>query len=155
FVCDLTRAVSLMFTFFSSYMDAYSLPGVGLRADLHGLTHGSGGPDAGTRGVSLAIAWHMTHFGYLVAKLRDTPEGAGNMLDNSALVFLAEGGHGSGTEGDYTNPYSAHSTENMAALIAGRAGGLNPGRHVIAPSNANHPVHVLNSALRATGAGGD
>jgi hypothetical protein len=139
--CDLTRVVSLQFTMFQSHMNMYPLTGQPF--DLHELGHSG----AGTLGVSRAIAWHIKHFAYLVAKLRDTPEAGGSMLNNTALVFLHEGGHGrdssSGTQ------FSSHSTENMACLIAGRVGGLNPGRHVVA--NGMHPANVLLTAMRAVG----
>src|SRR5258706_7402872 len=95
--------------------------------------------------LSKAIAWHMKHFGYLVGKLRDTPEGTGTVLDNTVLTFLHEGGHGLDTSSGKT--LSTHSTENMACLIAGRAGGLKPGQHVVA--TGKHPANVLVSAMRA------
>ena len=34
--------------------------------------------------------WHVEEFAYLVAKLKATPEGDGNLLDNTALVFIHE-----------------------------------------------------------------
>lgn len=143
-VCDLTRVGSLMFTYFSSYLDASRLPQVGppYFTDVHNLSH-----QTSTAVLSRAVAWHTDHFGYLVARLRDTPEGASNMLANSALVLLHEGGHGRDPEGGNSN--SSHSTENMACLIAGRAGGLRAGRHV--PTPGMHPANVLNSAMRAVG----
>jgi len=139
--CDLTRVVSLQFTTFQSHMNVYQL--TGQTFDLHELSHSAGG----TLEVSKGIAWHMKHFGYLVAKLRDTPEGSGSVLSNSALVFLHEGGHGRDPSSGLR--YSAHSTENMACLIAGRAGGLRAGQHVVAAGM--HPANVLLTAMRAVG----
>jgi hypothetical protein len=98
-------------------------------------------------GVSRAIAWHMKHFGYLVAKLRDTPEADANLLSNTALVFLHEGGHGRDPSSGSRD--SSHSTENMACLIAGRAGGLRPGQHVVAAGR--HPANVILTAMQAAG----
>jgi hypothetical protein len=92
----------------------------------------------------------MKHFAYLIGKLRDTPEGGGSLLDNVALVFLHEGGHGLDTATGERN--STHSTENMAALIAGRAGGLRGGLHVAA--TGKHPANVLITAMNAVGVGG-
>jgi len=97
--------------------------------------------------VSKTIAWHMKHFAYLVAKMKATPEGGASLLDSSAIVMLHDGGHGldpsSGSED------SAHSTENMACLIAGGAGGLKPGQHVVAKDK--HPANVLITAMNAVG----
>jgi hypothetical protein len=139
--CDLTRVVSLQFTIFQSHLNMY--PITGQPYDLHELSHSTGS----TLEVSRGIAWHMKHFGYLVAKLRDTPEGSGNVLSNSVLVFLHEGGHGRDPSSGVLN--SAHSSDNMACLIAGRAGGLRAGQHVVAPGM--HPANVLLTAMRAVG----
>jgi hypothetical protein len=147
--CDLSRVVSLMFTMFQSHMNMFSL--TGHHCDLHEIGHNGDPISRGTLGVSKGIAWHMKHFAYLVAKLRDTPEGAGRMIDSCALLFLHEGGHGLDTATGKLN--SSHSTENMACLIAGRAGGLNPGKHVVAAGK--HPANVIISAMNAVGVPGN
>jgi hypothetical protein len=139
--CDLSRVVSLQFTMFQSHMNMFPLTGQPF--DVHELGHSP----LGTMGVSRAIAWHMKHFGYLVAKLRDTPEADGNLLSNTALVFLHEGGHGRDPSSGSRD--SSHSTENMACLIAGRAGGLRPGQHVVAAGR--HPANVILTAMQAAG----
>lgn len=148
FTCDLSRAGSLMFTMFQSHLNMYPL--TGHRCDLHEIGHGGDPSSKGTLGVSKAIAWHVKHFAYLVGKFRDTLEGAGRLIDNSVLLLLHEGGHGLDTSSGKTN--SAHSTENMACLIAGRAGGLKPGQHVVAAGK--HPANVLISAMNAVGVPG-
>jgi hypothetical protein len=118
-------------------------PLIGIPYDLHEIGHSS----HGTMGVSKGIAWHMKHFAYLVAKFRDTPEDVGSMLDNMAIVFLHEGGHGLDTSSGNVN--SSHSTERMACLVAGRAGGLVPGRHVRLANK--QPAQVLATAMNAVG----
>jgi hypothetical protein len=147
--CDLTRVASLMFTMFQSHLNMYPL--TGQRCDLHEIGHNGDPNSKGTLAVSKAIAWHMKHFGYLIGKLRDTPEGAGSLLDSCAIVFLHEGGHGLDTATAKTN--STHSTENMACLIAGRAGGLRHGIHVAAAGK--HPANVLITAMNAVGVPGN
>jgi len=99
--------------------------------------------------MSLVHNWHTEQFAYLVNRLKNTPEGAGNVLDNSAIMMIFEGGHGGG--GDNQNTVSSHSTENMVALLAGRAGGLNPGGSV--RLGGVHPARVTASAMYAVGAG--
>jgi hypothetical protein len=140
-ICDSTRVASLQFTMAQSHMNMHPLTGIPY--DLHEIGHSS----HGTTGVSKGIAWHMKHFAYLVAKFRDTPEDSGTMLNNTAMVFLHEGGHGYDPSSGKT--YSSHCTDNMACLIAGRAGGLNPGRHVVATDK--HPAQVLATAMNAVG----
>jgi hypothetical protein len=145
FACDMTRVGSLQYTMFQSHMNVYAL--CGAHCDLHELGHNGDPVIRGTLAVSKMIAWHMKHFGYLIGKLRDTPEGAGKMIDNVVALMLNEGGHGLDTATGKTN--STHSTENMACLIAGRAGGLKPGKHVVAAGK--HPANVLVSAMKAVG----
>ncbi len=141
--CDLTRVATLMFTMAQSHMNMFQL--TGQATDLHEIGHG--GVPGGTLAVSKAIAWHMKHFAYLIAKLRDTPEMGGSVLDNCAILFLHEGGHGLDTSTGRT--YSSHSTENMACLLAGGAGGLKAGQHVVA--DGMHPANVIITAMNAVG----
>jgi hypothetical protein len=46
---------------------------------------------------------------------------------------------------------SAHSTYNMCMLIAGGAGGLKQGHHVVAPRGLDHPANVLITLMHAVG----
>lgn len=140
FVCDLSRSVALLYTMAQSHMNIYSI--ANQPYDQHELGHSG----LGTAEVSKVIAWHVDLFAQLVAKIRDTPEGAGSLLDNTALVLLHEGGHGYDPAGKEN---SSHSTENMACMIAGRAGGLRHGIHVVAQDM--HPGNVLNTAMKAVG----
>jgi hypothetical protein len=104
-----------------------------------------------TRGqipVSTILGWHIGHYAYLLDKLKNTPEGAGNVLDNSAIVFMPEGGHGTQLN-DSMSPNATHSVEKMILLVAGHAGGLKPGKHIV--TNQAHPGQVLISAMQAVG----
>jgi hypothetical protein len=135
FTCDLTRSATLAYTFAQCFIDTQALLGI-QQTDVHELGHGAGSDED----KADAFAWHIEHFAYLVAKLRDTPEGAGSLLDNTVLVFMPEGGWDDG---------EPHTGENMLALIAGRAGGLRPGQHIA--TNGAHPAQVLISAMNAAG----
>ena len=145
--CDLARTASLQMTMFQSHLSMYNL--TGQATDCHDLGHG--GVSGGTLAVSKGIAWHVKHFAYLVQKFKDTPEGNGNMLDNMAMVYALEGGHGYDPGGAKDN--SSHSTENMAMMLAGRAGGLKPGQHVVA--QGKHPANVMVTAMKAVGYASD
>jgi hypothetical protein len=140
FACDLSRVAALQYTMFQSHMNMYAL--TGYLNDLHGVGHNLGNGPAAE-----CMAWHVKHFARLVSKLRDLPEGAGTVLDNTALVFLPEGGHGRDPDTGRLN--RSHSTENMVALIAGHAGGLKPGKHVVA--GGAHVGNVICSAMKAAG----
>ena len=152
FVCDITRVATLQVTVFQSHMNVFQVStdfGVPIRADLHECGHNG---DATTRGqypVSMCLGWHISHYAYLMDKLKKTPEGAGTVLDNSVLVFMPEAGHGIQLN-DSTANFQTHSVDRMVLLVGGRAGGLAPGRHIVAPEST-HPGNVLISAMQAAG----
>lgn len=154
FVCDLTRVATLQITVFQSHMNVYPVSqgfGMPIRADLHECGHNG---DAQTRGqlpVSMCLQWHISHYAYLLNKLKSTPEGAGSMLDNSAILFMPEAGHGTQLN-DSMSVDQTHSVEKMVLLLAGRAGGLKPGGHI--PTGGAHPGQVLVSAMQAVGYAG-
>ncbi len=64
--------------------------------------------------------WRMTMFARLLDGLKNTPEGAGNMLDNSVVLFTSE-----------FSTASVHSVRDVPVLLAGKAGGRwQTGRHI-------------------------
>jgi hypothetical protein len=72
--------------------------------------------------------------------LRDTPDGAGNLLDSCAILGTSD--HSDG---------SAHSTDDYPVLVAGSAGGalVHPGIHYASPGE--HTNRVLLTLLRSVG----
>jgi len=145
FTCDLSRSVALLYTMAQSHMNSH--PYSGQPYDQHELGHSWLGTDI----HSAVPNWHIDQFGYLAAKLRDTPEGAGSVLDNCALAMLFEAGHG--FDPGSGNDNSTHSTENMAVLTAGGASGMTQGEHIVA--DGYHPVNVLNTCMAAVGVNED
>jgi len=100
------------------------------------------------------LAWQIKHFARLTKKLKDTRDLDGTtMLDNTAMVMVFEGGNGfdpeSGESPVTGRKFGPHSTENMAVLVAGRAGGLKPGKHIAAKDM--HPANAVLSAMTAVG----
>lgn len=140
--CDLTRVVALMLTPFAS--DFNLQPAFGREQTFH-IAHHTGTNDD-TRD---AITWHMQAFADLVSGLQEAPAADGTLLDHTAAAFVMEGGFSMDptTTGDIET--NAHSTEHMAILLAGRAGGLRPGRRVHVPGA--HPAQVLLTAGQAAG----
>ena len=149
FVCDISRVGSVMYTMAQCFLNAFPLKGHA--SDIHELGHyGVGGGMDGLIAVSDGVAWHVQHWGRLLQMLRDTTDFDGRtVLDNTAAVLLFEGGHGFDPESGDDN--SVHSSENMAVLIGGHAGGLNPNGGVHVPAPGQHPVNVVNTAMRAVG----
>ncbi|MGB5703954.1 MAG: DUF1552 domain-containing protein [Polyangiales bacterium] len=162
FVCDLTRAASLQITAFQSHMNARpiadglgTLPGTvrpsrwaSVGGDLHEVGHNGDPNNRGQIPSAGLLQWHVSHYAYLIDKLRNTPEAGGNALDNSMIVFTAEAGHGLQLN-DGVSQNQTHSVENMVMLLAGRAGGFEPGEHI--NGNRAHPATALITAMRAAG----
>jgi hypothetical protein len=63
--------------------------------------------------MNMAILYWMNQFRVLVEKMQNTPDGAGNLLDNSAVYATSDIAFG-----------RTHSVNEMPALIFGRAGGV-------------------------------
>lgn len=155
FVCDLTRVATLQITAFQSHMSVLPVceaAGFPAYADLHELGHNGDSDNSGQFHVSMMLRWHISHYAYLLQKMKDTPEGDGNVLDNSVVVFTPEAGHGLQLN-DGRTANSTHSLESMAMLLGGHAGGLVTGRHV--RSDRAHPAEALITAMRAAGYAGD
>lgn len=154
-VCDLTRVFTLQLTVFQSHMNVYPITsdmGIPIRADLHEVGHNGDTDNRGQLAVSTCLKWHLQHYAYLIEKMKNTPEGAGNLLDNSAIFFMPEAGHGTQLN-DASSQNQTHSVEQMVLLLAGRAGGLVPGRHV--DGSGYHPANVLISGMQAVGYQGE
>ena len=166
FVCDLTRAASLQITAFQSHMNARPIAdGLGTLAgttrpsrwasvggDLHEVGHNGDPNNRGQIPSAGLLQWHISHYAYLIDKLRNTPEAGGSVLDNSMIVFTAEAGHGLQLN-DGVSQNQTHSVENMVVLLAGRAGGFSPGEHL--DGGRAHPATALIRGMQAAGYQGD
>lgn len=149
FTCELSYVASLMFTYTQCFMNMQPL--AGYASDLHELSHGAaGGGQAQLDAMADGVAWHVRHWGRLLARLQDTLDLDGiPIIDKTAMVLAFEGGWGYDPESGENG--RAHSTENMITLIGGNAGSLNAsgGQHLHAPGR--HPVEVINTAMQAVG----
>jgi Protein of unknown function (DUF1552) len=155
FVCDLTRVATLQITCFQSHMNVFKISeglGLPIRADQHECGHNGDQNNRGQLPVSTVLKWHVSIYAHLLEKLRAVDEGGENLLERCAIVFMPEGGHGVQLN-DASSLWQTHSVEDMVLLVAGRAGGLSPGRHIAA--GGAHPARVLISAMRAAGYSGD
>jgi hypothetical protein len=141
--CDLTRVVSLSMT--------DKLTGAGMAHPLWshiGGLHADVQHESTNEDLDTANRWFVGQYASLLAKLKAVSEGAGTMLDRSVALFCMEGGKG-GRAADGGGDQN-HSTDNMVMLVGGRAGGLKPGQHIVAPTDA-HVATVMNTAMRAVG----
>ncbi len=92
---------------------------------MHAMTHQQG---ADQPGVQTCVTFAMSKFAKLLERLKATPEGAGNLLDNCGILAFSEC-----TEG---RSHNATQAPGIPLLIAGRAGGKlkYPGVHWRSPA---------------------
>lgn len=115
--CDLTRVISFMF---ATSFGPGSMPWAGVADDFHNLTHHEGEGDNKEK-ILKCIDWEVEQIAAFVARLRDTPEGEGSLLDNVSLCVSSDVGRG-----------ARHNHDNLPVLLAGRGGGAwKTGRHLV------------------------
>jgi hypothetical protein len=133
--CDLTRVFSFMF---SGSVGETSYWEVGQDQSHHQFTHDETG-DQPT--VHAATVFVMQQFSQLLQALKETPDGAGNLLDSSVILASSD-----------TADARAHDLIDYPVLIAGRGGGFlkYPGIHYRSDRKENTSKALL-TVLRAAG----
>ncbi|MHC4995184.1 MAG: DUF1552 domain-containing protein [Planctomycetota bacterium] len=115
-----------------------SYPELGVPESHHPLSHHGNNPEKIEK-MSRINAFHVSLFAGFLEKLKNTPEGAGNLLDHSLLLY----GSGMG------NP-NVHDHSNLPIIVAGGAGGvMKGGRHIKAKDKtplANLHLSLLHKA---------
>lgn len=134
--CDLTRIFSYEWSATQSEAVYWE---VGVNQEQHQYTHdNSQGP-----GMQAIVRFTMQNFAYLAEALRQRPEGAGTVLDNTLILGTSE--HAIA---------GAHNYEDHPfVLVGGAGGGIKAGlhwRHPSPGSNLDAPK-VLLTAVRAVG----
>ena len=104
--CDLTRVFSVLFSPAGSGVVIWQ---VGAQNSLHQICHDEPLPQPT---VHAAATFTMGRFAEFLERLRDTPEGDGNLLDSSAILATSELSDG-----------WIHSNEEFPLLIAGKGSG--------------------------------
>ena len=87
-------------------------PEIGLNESHHSMSHHGDNPENLAKYAKLCT-WHVELFAYLVEKMRNTPDGDGNLLDHSLLMI--GGGMSNG---------NIHSHMDVPIALVGGAGGL-------------------------------
>ncbi len=113
FACDITRVASVQF---SGSVGATVYHMLGQSMGHHDMTHQSGQNEA----VDQATIVTMRMLASLLEALAATPEGAGSVLDNSALFASSDASSG-----------LTHAVTDMPIIVAGGGGGglVHPGIH--------------------------
>jgi hypothetical protein len=119
FQADLTRIATFVLANDGSnrsYREA------GVAEGHHDVSHHGGDP-AKLDKIRRINRLHVEQFAYLLGRLRAVSEGGETLLGRSLVVY------GSGiSDGD------RHNHDNLPILLAGRGGGVRPGRHVRYPA---------------------
>ncbi len=122
FQTDSTRVLSFMFANDVSGRNFSFVPGV--HDGHHQLSHHENKEEK-IKQYTEINRWHAAQFAYLLGKLRAIPEGEGNLLDNSMILF-----------GSSISDGNRHDPNNLPILVAGKAGGqLQTGQHIASAKN--------------------
>ncbi len=116
FQTDTTRISTFMLANAGSNR-SYSM--VGVNDGHHNLSHHENKQDVMDK-IKKIDQFLVSQYGYFLEKLKSIPEGEGNLLDNSMIVY------GSGLSDG-----NRHNHDDLPILMAGRGGGtITPGRHI-------------------------
>lgn len=136
--CDLTRVASVLFSTAGAGTRYWM---VGAQNSFHQICHDerAGGAEPQPT-VHAATIFKMEQLSGFLQRLAATPDGDGNLLDNTLVLGTTELSEG----------YN-HSNDEFPIVMAGRAGGaFNPGRHYRS-NNRRNTSDVLLTVLRAMG----
>jgi hypothetical protein len=150
--CDLTRVVTLQYSDswgvtysdyalgegqealkdWSDHFISHKLDDTDRATDLDGLDRTTAQRIADAR-VVLTSRFKVRRYMYIVNALKRATTAAGNLLDETLLLFVSENGDG-----------DSHSRKDMPILLAGHAGGFETGRAVDA---TNKPTAALHTSI--------
>jgi len=85
--CGQTRVASLQW---GNSNDQCSYPWLGIGSIGHDLAHNNGNVDPTGSKKLKVVQWYAQQFAYLLGKLKSIPEGTGNMLDNTVILWVSE-----------------------------------------------------------------
>lgn len=119
FRADVTRVFTLIM---ARELSSRTYPNIGVPEQHHAVSHHRNDPVLIAKKQKID-AYHVSLFAYFLAKLHNTPDGDGSLLDHSLILY--GGGIGNG---------NLHEHTNLPLLMAGKLGGqIRPGRHVLYP----------------------
>ena len=139
FSCELTRVATHVFSCAACHA-GYPEAGLGEVTfhEDHGHLLSPQGADYAMAGFHTGVAYAMSGLAELLQRLRDTPDGAGNLLDSSIIY----------TTSCIGRPWD-HRTDDYPALVIGKGGGLLRGdmHHRAAGDNISKVPFTLLKAL--------
>lgn len=120
--CDLTRVLDMQWLSSGDHLPRFEW--MGLKLDHHGMEHGSSRTE-----YAAAQTWIFQEMANFLTLLKTTPEGSGNMLDNSVVYMTSEMSEGN------------HVHNPVLQFVAGKGGGqFRTGRRLDATGKTNNDV---------------
>jgi hypothetical protein len=110
---------------------------IGVPEQHHSCSHHINNPELMARKAKID-QYHIALFGYYLQKLRSTPDGDGNLLDHSMILYGSGLGNG-----------NLHDHVNLPVLVAGGGAGTLASGHLASPDNtpmANLLLSLLDKA---------
>jgi hypothetical protein len=121
FQADLTRVITFMMSR-EGPTGGLSYPQIGVPDNHHNISHHQNDP-AKIEKLFRINVYNVKLFSYFLQKLKSTPDGDGNLLDHTILLYGSSLSNGNG-----------HQFDNLPVLLAGGGGGqIKGGRHVRYP----------------------
>ncbi len=121
FRADSTRVFTLIM---ARELSSRTYPNIGVPEQHHAVSHHRNDPELIAKKAKIDN-YHVQLFTYFLEKLKATPDGDGNLLDHSLIVY--GGGMGNG---------NLHRHTDLPCLLAGKLGGqFQTGRHIDYPQN--------------------
>lgn len=108
FKTDTTRIATFML---GNEGSGRTFPSIGVKQGHHELSHHQEDPDKMAK-IAAIDKFYATQFAYFLKKLKETPEGEGNLLDNSMIVY-----------GGAIRDGNRHDHHDLPLILAGRGGG--------------------------------
>jgi hypothetical protein len=135
FEAEITRVVSFMMAREVSYR---TFPKIGVADPFHPVSHHQDKPEQLEK-YTKVNAYHVSLAAYLLEKLKATPDGDGNLLDHSLILYGSSLSNG-----------NVHSVLPLPTFVAGGANGkMKGGRHLKYPERtpmSNLLLSVLDKA---------
>ncbi len=131
---DITRDTTFMY---GAEQRGRMYPEIGLNESHHSMSHHGDNPENLAKYAKLNT-WHVSLLGYLLEKMRATPDGDGTLLDHSLMMI-----------GAGMSNANIHSHMDLPLALIGGAGGIKGNRHIAAPMgtpSSNLLVHLANRA---------
>jgi hypothetical protein len=136
FAADVTRVSSFKMSRDTSQR---VFPGSGVKTPFHSLSHHGEKPDTIAELAKLN-QYHVTTIAYFLDKLKNTPDGDGNLLDHSLVAY-----------GSPMGDSNVHGHKRLPLLLAGHANGKVMGNNHVACADGTPMANAWLSVLHKVG----